>query len=115
MKMKEEKKQEGCKVSPRRCYEAKKRQEAFKGCEEGLEKAVFQCDRLEYASLKTTLKELALFAKNEHAGGQDISFILHQMKDIKLIEPIKLPATAGQYVKAVWAEDYKEYREKKQT
>ena len=35
------------------------------------------------------------------------------MKDIKVTEPTKLPTTADEYNKAVWAEDYKEYREKK--
>ena len=62
---------------------------------------------------KTTLKELALFVEKEHKGGQDIGYILREMKDIKLTEPTKLPTTADEYDKAVWAEDYEEYREKK--
>ena len=34
---------------------------------------------------------------------------------MKLTEATKLPATADKYDKAVWAEGYKEYREKKHT
>ena len=100
--MKEENKLEGYKASLGRCYQAKKRQEVFKGCEEGLEKAVFQCNRPEYASqFKTTLKELVLFVEKEHKGGHDIGCILCEIKDIKLTGPTKPPTTADEYDRAV--------------
>ena len=44
---------------------------------------------------------------------KDIGYILCEMKDIKLTESTKSPTTTDEYDKALWAEDYKEYREKK--
>ena len=86
----------------------------FKGHEEVLKKVVFQCDRPAYASqFKKTLKELAHFVEKEHKGGQDIGYIFHEMKDTKLTEPTKLPTTADEYYRAIWPENYEEYREKK--
>ena len=48
---------------------APKKNETFKGRQDGLEKAIFECDRPEHAAqFKTTLKELALFVEREYKG-----------------------------------------------
>ena len=65
----------------------------FKGHEEGLKRAVFPCDRAEYASQFTTaLKELALFVEKK-------GYIAHEMKDVNLSDPTKLPSVAENYDK----------------
>ena len=61
----------------------------------------------------TTLKERALFVEKECKGGQDIGYIHHEIKDIKITEPTKPPATVDRCDRAVWAKEYEKYREKK--
>ena len=48
----------------------------FKGREEGVKKAIFECNKHKHAAqFKTTLKELALLVEREYKGNKDIGSI----------------------------------------
>ena len=52
-------------------FATRQKADVFQGRQEGLEDAIFECDRPEHtAQFKTTLKELALFVEREYNGGK---------------------------------------------
>ena len=80
------------------------------GRQEGLEKAIFKCDKPEYAAQFTViLKDLALYIETEYKG-QDIGYTYKELKDVQVLLPLKPAPEADEFDKLILLEDYKDKR-----
>ena len=83
------------------------------GRQEGLERAIFKCDKPEHAAqFATTLKELALYVDKEYKGGEDIGYIFRELTDVQVLLPPKPAPEADEFDMLIWQEKYKDKREK---
>ena len=73
------------------------------GRQEGLENAIFECDKPDHAAQFTAiLKELALCVEKEYKGGEDIGYIFRELKDVQVLLPPKPALEADEFDKLIW-------------
>ena len=78
--------------------------EVFKGHQEGLDRAIFECDCPEHAAqFKTTLKELALYVECKFKGVDDIGYILWELKNVVVTFHAKPTGVTDEYNKVIWS------------
>ena len=84
-----------------------KKNGAFKGRQEGLEDAVFECDKPEHASyFKTMLKEQTLCGERIQRG-EDIRYIFSELKVVAVDLPAKPTGVTDEHDKVIWSKNDK--------